>query len=144
MWSPLLCPVLWKMLASHLLSVPSPAEPPQSPGSSSAWWARQPLPFCQRECEGGIHLPSWSRETGLLECLHQKSDAASRPASHPRLCEVSSGWAKAWKEAFRPWIPHAWLNTHDPAPCTLWVPNDRLADGLCALFNPPLTEVRDE
>lgn len=33
---------------------------------------------------------------------------------------------------------------HDPAPCTLLVSNERLIDGIGALFNLPLIEVIDE
>ena len=90
-----------------------------------------------------------------LSCLHglgkqaylgglcQKSEAASRLTSYPGLSSLRSEWARPGRtvDATRNSLQS---RTCDWLPCTLSVSNECLTDGIHALFNLPLIEVRDE
>lgn len=104
----------------------------------------------------GSHCQSISVSVkGTLSCLHglgkqaylgglcQKSEAASRLTSYPGLSSLRSEWARPGRtvDATRNSLQS---RTCDWLPCTLSVSNECLTDGIHALFNLPLIEVRDE
>lgn len=88
-------------------------------------------------------MPSWSRKTGLLGGLGQRSEAASRPTSYPGPSSLRSEWARPGRTvgATRNSLQS---RTCDPLPCTSSVSSECLTDGIRALFNLPLIEVGEE